>query len=182
MIAEYCTSRPNPAESFSDVYASYAATIKQYLYKLSGSAEDAADLTQETFIRFYYSQGTAIAARAWLYRTARNLYIDQWRSRHRVTTVSMEQIAEPQSASMDSPEELYLHEEWLEEVRDALLKLPLRDRRALMLRSQQNASYREIACSIGCSEMLVKTIIFRARARMRTLRPSGDAEDYIYHS
>jgi RNA polymerase sigma-70 factor (ECF subfamily) len=60
--------------------------VYNFLLRMAGNAGDAADLTQETFARAYvkiahYTAGTN--GRAWLFRLARNLFINEYRKRKR---------------------------------------------------------------------------------------------------
>jgi RNA polymerase sigma-70 factor (ECF subfamily) len=60
--------------------------VYNFLLRMSGNGSDAADLTQETFARAYvkidhYTAGTN--GRAWLFRLARNLFINDYRKRKR---------------------------------------------------------------------------------------------------
>ena len=60
--------------------------VFNFLARMCGNTADAADLTQETFVRAYqkldhYEEGTN--ARAWLFRMAKNLFINEYRKKVR---------------------------------------------------------------------------------------------------
>jgi RNA polymerase sigma-70 factor (ECF subfamily) len=51
----------------------------------------------------------------------------------------------------------------------AIAKLPRDQRAALLLRVEEEFSYREIARQIGCSESRVKTLIYRGRSKLKQI-------------
>lgn len=67
------------------LYRNYAKPLYYYLFKLSGSAQLAEDLTQKTFVRatVLLSSYKQEDVRAWLFKVARNAYLDEWRKRKR---------------------------------------------------------------------------------------------------
>jgi RNA polymerase sigma-70 factor (ECF subfamily) len=68
--------------AFDAIVARYKGRIYGYLYRMTGSAEDAEDLTQEVFVRMYTSIGSFRAEAslsAWLFRIAGNLAVDAFR-------------------------------------------------------------------------------------------------------
>src|SRR4028119_2045794 len=62
--------------AFNEIVARYKGKIYNYLYRMTGSAEDAEDLTQEVFVRMYTNIGSFRAQSSlgtWLFRIAGNL-------------------------------------------------------------------------------------------------------------
>ena len=75
------------------VYGKYSREILVYLYSLSRDRQLAEDLTQETFVKALLSLPDGHAnIRAWLYKVARNLFINHFRSR--ASTVDIDAIGE----------------------------------------------------------------------------------------
>src|SRR3954470_12838142 len=75
------------AASFAADLACHRQAIFAYLYHLLGDADDAEDLTQETFLKAYAASqhGEAHPNRvAWLYRIASNTALDVFRRRQRI--------------------------------------------------------------------------------------------------
>ena len=68
-----------------ELYRQYVKPLYFYLLKLCGSPEVAEDLTQETFVQATVHLDTydGEQARAWLFKVARNVYLDEWRKRQR---------------------------------------------------------------------------------------------------
>ena len=151
---------------FQDFYPSLCRFLECLL---GGHALVAQDLAQESFLQLHRTAwGTIPAgeARFWLYRVARNLALNEFRrvrTRHRL----FDRVVEAVRPRTRTPEEEYERQEREELVLSMLKGLPEDQRTALLLREQEQLSYREIADVLGVSESKVKTDIFRARAALR---------------
>ena len=74
------------APSWEQVVRDHSARVYRLAYRLSGNAQDAEDLTQETFVRVFrslasYAPGTF---EGWLHRITTNLFLDMVRRRQRI--------------------------------------------------------------------------------------------------
>lgn len=137
---------------------------------LGGPGRGAAqDVAQESFLQLYRADLNSFPtgeAKFWLYRVARNLALNELnkrQTRHRL----WEKAVDVFRLRASSPEEEL---EQLE--RQALLAelfklLPEQQRAALLLREQQEMSYRDIAQVLGVSEGKIKIDLFRARVALR---------------
>src|SRR5947209_3678085 len=72
--------------TWEQVVREHSARVYRLAYRLSGNAQDAEDLTQETFIRVFrslasFSPGTF---EGWLHRITTNLFLDMVRRRQRI--------------------------------------------------------------------------------------------------
>ena len=136
---------------------------------LGGRASVAQDLAQESFLQLHRTVWGTIPvgeARFWLYRVARNLALNEFRrgeTRHRL----FDRVVEALRPRTQTPEEEYETQERQELVLSMLKGLPEDQRTALLLREQEQLSYREIAEVLEVSEGKVKTDIFRARTALR---------------
>ena len=134
-----------------------------FLRSLSNSA-DADDLTQKFFHRVYkwadsYKPNGKVSS--WLFTIARNLLIDEFKKRSRrpkESSLPDYPIADESVSRRIELKEILSHE---------LTKLPENQRTALLLRVQQELSYREIAEIMQANETNVKTWIFRARSLLK---------------
>ncbi len=75
----------NQRQQLELLYKQFARPLYFYLLKLCGSKQLAEDLTQETFVRatIYLHTYEGEEARAWLFKVARNAYLDEWRKQQR---------------------------------------------------------------------------------------------------
>ena len=162
------------AERSPDVYA--------LLYRLTSDAEEARDLTQETFLRAFQSisrfRGDA-DLKTWIYRIAINQARNRWRwwkRRRRDVTVSLDDnrgpSEQPLSASLRNedapdPEQETLAHEREGQLRGALLGLRSAYREAVILRDVEGFSYEEIATTLEISIGTVKSRLSRGRLELR---------------
>ena len=76
--------RSGQTDAFADVIETYQARIYRYVYRLTGDADLAEDLTQDTFIKAYkgiLKTRSELALNAWLYRIATNVVNSMCRRR-----------------------------------------------------------------------------------------------------
>lgn len=125
---------------------------------------DAEDLTQTFFYRIFRAAGSyqpRAKVSTWLFTIARNLLIDELKKRSRKpkeTVLPEWDIPDLGNSNIS---------EWNEILAIELKKLPENHRTALLLRVQQEWSYREIAEMMNVSEANVKTWIYRARVSLK---------------
>lgn len=158
----------------------YEALVKEYeknvynlALRMTGNSEDAADMSQEAFIKAYNSLGAFRGESkfsVWLYRIVSNVCLDFLRSKNRKPTVSLstenddgEEVELDIADESQSPEYLLDRSLTRDAVRRGLSSLPPEHREILLLREIQGLSYEEIADVLGIEEGTVKSRIFRAR-------------------
>jgi RNA polymerase sigma-70 factor (ECF subfamily) len=105
-------------------------------------------------------------ARFWLYRVARNMAINEFRKSHTRYRL-FDRVVETMRPRARNPEQEYETQERQNLVLEMLQSLPEDQRTALLLREQEQLSYREIGQVLNISESKVKVDIFRARASLR---------------
>src|ERR1041385_8823746 len=136
---------------------------------LGGRAPLAQDLAQESFLQLHRTAWGTLPvgeARFWLYRVARNMAINEFRksnTRYRL----FDRVVEVMRPRARNPEQEYEVQERNALVLEMLQTLPEDQRAALLLREQEQLSYREIGQVLNISESKVKVDIFRARASLR---------------
>ena len=153
--------------------------------KMLGAPWEAEDLAQQVFLRVWKSapryQPNA-QFKTWLFTIVRNLVYNETRRRQRKPTVSMEERAENgYQVSADNhsflpksilPDEQALQTELEDAVDKAIQRLPEKQKIALVLRRHQEMPYLEIARIMSVSEPAVKSLLFKARTRLKSsLRP-----------
>lgn len=164
------------ANAFEKLVLEYEKNVYGIALRMTGNPEDAADMTQEAFIKAYNSlsgfRGDSKFS-VWLYRIVSNVCLDFLRSRNRRPTVSLYvEDEEGEEAELDiadesqSPEVLLERSLTREGVRRGLDALPPDYRQILLLREIQGLSYEEISQSLDLEVGTVKSRIFRARKRL----------------
>jgi RNA polymerase sigma-70 factor (ECF subfamily) len=156
-------------EEFTSVFDAVYANLCRFLECLLGERGAAQDIAQESFLRLhrfglYHLPPDEV--RFWLFRVARNLALNEMQKRQTRSRLSAQAAGAFRDQAPD-PEGAFLRAESNRMVRDLLRHLPERQRTALLLREQEEMSYREIARVLGVSEGNVKTDIFRARRLLR---------------
>ena len=177
--AAVALARDGDSEAFRALVERHGRAVYRLAYRMTGSAHDAEDVVQETFLKAY-RQLPRFESRAnfgtWLHRIAVNCSIDLIRARpHRETTgqndADLEQFGaavESTDATGASPERLMLSTEVQQRVSEAMTKLSRMERAAFMLRHFEGRSIEEISQSLGLKTNATKHSIFRAVRKMRT--------------
>ena len=176
--------------AFEDLVTEYEKNVYSLTLRMTGNAEDAADMTQETFIKAYNSlssfRGDSKFS-VWLYRIATNVCLDFLRSRSRKPTVSLsmedddgEEVELDIADDSQSPERLLERGLTRDAVRRGLKALSAEYRQILLLREIQGLSYEEIADVLSLEVGTVKSRIFRARKRLCAfLIEDGNIPDFM---
>jgi RNA polymerase sigma-70 factor, ECF subfamily len=153
-------------------------SLHNYAALLARPPEDHEDLLQDALIRGFRgfdSFDRALPFKAWMFGIIRNTYIDRHRRRKaRPLEEPLEDA--PASAPLDSPlyaiplapEDVLLRQETVEQVREAIRRLPLLMREVVELRDIEGLSYREIAAVLGRPIGTVMSRLYRGRNLLRT--------------
>jgi RNA polymerase sigma-70 factor (ECF subfamily) len=173
--------------AFEELFRKHQSYAFNVAYSLLSNAEDAADVTQEAFLRVHRNmerfRGDS-SFTTWLYRVVVNLAITELRRRSRSRTQLMEDIAPAEAwrAEEEAADAPALHLEMGEEretVQRVLRHLPPDYRAVLVLRHFQQLAYEEICQVLGLTMSQVKTRLHRARRmfkeRYRALMELQDA-------
>jgi RNA polymerase sigma-70 factor (ECF subfamily) len=157
-------------DEFTTLFQDFYPSLCRFLEcLLGGHVALAQDLAQESFLQLHRSAwGTlpAAEARFWLYRVARNFAINEFRKGHTRHKL-FDRVVEVMNRRPRNPEEEYETKERQRLVFDMWQSLPEDQRVALLLREQEQLSYREIGTVLNVSESKVKVDIFRARTALR---------------
>ncbi len=169
------------ADAFDALVVRYSADIYAVLFRLTQDAEEAADLTQETFLSALKAikkfRGEA-DLKTWLVRIAINESRNRfrwWKRRRREKTVSLDApvgehetpFSETVSSSFANPEETILQRERENRLKKALGDLPEIFREAVVLCDIEGLSYEEIASALEVNIGTVKSRIARGREELR---------------
>ena len=165
-------ARAGDRAAFAELYAHYERRIYSFVYRTMGNHEDAAELTQETFLKAYRALGKTddeLNVNAWLHRIAANACLDVLRRRQLIRWVPWELAKHdrPSRRREDDPEGMLLGEQARGGVRRALAAMSPRSRQALVLRECAGLSCEEIGAIMGASRQAVKSLLFRSREEFR---------------
>ncbi len=159
--------------AYEHLFDRYQARIYNYLFRLTGDAELAEDLTQEVFLRVFTEVRKlkgAINFSAWIYRVATNLCYDHFRHRARNQRVTAKIMAQHAiSDTSNTPEQRLLRRERAIHMAEALDRLPMHYRTILLLKYAEGMSYRQIGAVLSLSEAAVTSLLHRARMELRRL-------------
>lgn len=144
---------------------------------MTGNAEDAADLTQEAFLKAWRALDTFrfdAGFSTWLYRLASNVCLDFLRAEKRRAVLPLtldaddgEELTLEPSDPAPTPEEAALRAEEQARLTAAMEALEPEQRQILTLRVVNDLSYAEIADILGVREGTVKSRLSRAREALR---------------
>jgi len=156
-------------ESFRQVVLEHNARVYTYAAWLLRDPEEARDVAQEAFLRLWQhrEQVSKVAARAWLLTTAFRLCRDRMRL---VSNGRLKRGMDLGSLLTDggpSPPERLMSNDLRHQIGNALVELPMRERGVLLLREGQGLSYEELARVMDMPLGSVKTLLHRARRRLR---------------
>jgi RNA polymerase sigma-70 factor (ECF subfamily) len=162
--------RSGDHDQFSVLYQRYYCKAFYLAFGMTGQREQAADLTQEIFLRVYESlhafQGRSSFA-TWFYRIALNHCLNHCRrEQRRIEIIDNNELQTHQLFSVgksDLADSLVLRREVQECVRQALLSLKPQMRVFLLLKDVEGLSYEEIAERLQCSAGTVASGLSRAR-------------------
>jgi RNA polymerase sigma-70 factor, ECF subfamily len=177
--------------AFNEIVGRYKGKIYAYILRMTGSAEDAEDLTQEVFVKMYTSVHTFRAEASvstWLFRIAGNLCIDAFRRKKvRGTPLSLDAPIENNESDSEgagreisdselAPETLLGRKELAGHIEAAISRLPTKLRAAILLHDVEGLAYEEIAEVEKVPLGTVKSRIFNGRVALReSLRPYLEA-------
>lgn len=160
----------NP-DAFAEIVETYQRPVFNLCYRMLGTAEDAEDASQETFLRAYNglrSYDTQRSFSTWLLSIAAHYCIDQIR-RRRMVMLSMDQnptINPPDPAK--GPEAITSQNEQQRQIQALLSTLSPQDRAAVVMLYWYDFSYQEIADALGLTVSAVKSRLHRARRDLAT--------------
>ncbi len=145
--------------------------LLRFLTRRTGNVERAADLAQDTYLRLITagpSVGTIDNPRAFVYRVAGNLAVDDLRRGIRTDAYfTAEDVGESVLDPAPSPEAAYLSKERLQIVDNALSELPSKARLALLMFRVEGLPHKAIARRLGVSESMVAKYIVQALRHCR---------------
>ena len=162
-LVEAC--RRGDAGAFDELVRQTHRAIYTVVLRITGNAEDAADVTQEVYVRVWRSlrgfRGDANLA-TWMHRVATNAALSHLRRRGRMEEPVEEQAMVERIATVDQ-EDARID---AREIEAALSRLTDAYRVPVVLKDLMGLSCEEIARELGMTEGAVKVRLFRARRKL----------------
>ena len=169
--------------AFAALYERYERRACNLAYRITGSEPDAAEATQDAFLnvmrRLPQLADRELAFGSYLFTATRNACYDLMRKRGRAEpSDAIPESATPVGAGggagapdpgdpEEDPDRRQLLASQQEEIREASMRLPERQREALALRELEELSYDEIAETMEMNRNSVAQLISRARINLR---------------
>ena len=157
-------------EEFGAVVSAHHEEIFRYLRRATGSAGDAEDLSQETFLRAYRAHGSLpkdANVRAWLFAIATNLAKNHFRSETRRRRAYGEAEASARENAEAASESETCARETGALMERIIRDLPLKQRLAFTQRKLHDLDYEAIGKSLGCSPESARAHVFQALRKIR---------------
>ncbi len=155
---------------------SFLPSLRAFARSLTRNQTEADDLVQETLTKALanigqFAPGTNM--RAWLCTIQRNTFYTNYHKRAREPLLMVEELPGVYSKAS---------QEWsvkLREVDEALLKLPIDQREAVILVGGAGLSYEEAADVCDCALGTIKSRVSRARTALLKLLDSDDEHEFL---
>lgn len=168
--------------AYRELVRTYQGPVMNLAWRITGNADDAAEVSQETFVRVLRSLHTYDPdrpLRSWLFKIASNLALDLIRRRKR-RPIGLEDLSDEEGPRIEAvdpgpaPDE-GMRLEWSAERFESLVgELPEHYRAILHLRYREDLSYEQIADTLSMPLGTVKVRLHRAHGLLRRkLNPRG---------
>src|SRR6201989_25147 len=170
-------------EAFASLIAQYHPSIYALIARTIPNVADAADLTQDVFIKVYRGIGNfhgESSLRTWIYRIALHEASNQrrWWCRHKRKEITIEQELSDHDGEafhlkdtlvdrQESPFDLAAHAELRDQVEAAVREVPEPFQTVVVLRDIEGFGYEEIAEILGIHLGTVKSRLMRGRAHLK---------------
>jgi RNA polymerase sigma-70 factor, ECF subfamily len=172
-------------EVLSAIYTAHYQHVLQVCRRFFRRPEDAEDAAAEVFLKLHLvldKKDSEHPLRPWVCQVAGRHCIDKLRRRksERCSVLARNDLCAVADSCTPSPLSQVLRKEAKRYVREELNRLPDYYKRPLVLRYYKRMSYSEIAQALNRRVPAVKTIIFRAKSRLRrNLMPHWSHEEFV---
>lgn len=173
LALDHSAGRGAPSVDFAELWR-YRDELHAVCLRMVGDPATADDLVQDTYLRALtrrdrLDRRTSFAP--WLATIARRRTIDELRSEQRVRPLAS--LPEGLAGVADDPADQVLHQEMMDRIRGALAELGTRERQLLLRQVGHGLSLAELAEEEDTSIASVRSVLSRARAKLRTSLEQG---------
>jgi RNA polymerase sigma-70 factor (ECF subfamily) len=155
------------AEAFEALYGELKPRLHSYLMVKCLDRSIAEDLLQETFLQMHRSRRTYLPGKPvtpWVFSIAHYVYLNdrriRFRNRRREESISTNEIDFPIPPSVEAAAEVQI-------LREAMAKLPVEQREAMLLHHYWGFTFREIGSTLGIRTVTAKLRAHRGLLKLR---------------
>ena len=162
--------------AFERLVEAYSGRVYALLTRFLGRHPAREDLVQETFLRVVRARDRyepTARFTTWLYRIVFNLAVNETQRGGSPGELALDggsgemRASEPDDVRQADPSAGLASDDVVQAVRRAIAELPEQQRMALVLAKYEELPYVEIGTVLGCSEKAIKSLVHRARERLR---------------
>jgi RNA polymerase sigma factor (sigma-70 family) len=167
------------ASAFDGLIERYKARLYSVIYNLLANHDDAADLSQETFLKAFKSIGSFKSKSnfyTWLYRIGVNSALNFIKKRkdghfslNELDPGLEEDPYIKELSSKENTEQVLDRQELQEKLNEALQKLSEEHRAVVVLHDIEGMKHQEIAKVLGCTEATARSRLFYAHQQLQAL-------------
>lgn len=160
-------------QAFTELYEYFFPRVYQYLLKKTQDSHLADEIVESAFVRMYQHLSQYApekgAFSTWLFRIAQNVLNKHYGSKAVTMNAAWEETFDPAAPETETPEKQALTEERSRELRDAIMKLPQRQRRILEMTYWLEMKSADIAEQMGMAPSSVRVALKQARDKLREI-------------
>lgn len=170
--------------ALNQLFERYSGQAQSYALRLTGHAEDAADVVSEGFIRIFRSigrfQANALFS-TWMYKILKNVFLDMMKKRRVNVVASLDQSQSIDGRSMvcqivdpsENAIEAYVRLEHSEEIMSAIDLLPEKQRDMIRMYYIDDNNYMAVSSSLNTPVGTIKSRMHRAKANLKLIIENG---------
>jgi RNA polymerase sigma-70 factor, ECF subfamily len=176
LLIERC--KQGERQAFDELVRKYEKRVYNLAYRLSGSYDDANDISVDAFVRVFQAikmfRGDANFS-TWLFRIVTNVYLDRRKRTRNKQHLSLEEVIDVEESTVTrqvedpgpTPGAVVEQKERAQLIQSAIVSLPTDQRTMIVLYHTEGFSYEEIASVLELPIGTVKSRLNRARLKLR---------------
>ncbi|MBU4488271.1 MAG: RNA polymerase sigma factor [Candidatus Omnitrophica bacterium] len=152
----------------------YKRPVYQFAFRLSRNEAEAKDIAQEVFLRVHQYRAAYRPTgkfSTWIFGIAHNVFVDRFRKAKWLISWPKRHGLQEEDIEVESPDpsplEVATQNDLQETIKKCIQSLPFLQKEAIILREYENLDYAEIAKILKKPEGTIKTLIYRARQRLK---------------